>query len=316
MATSSNLLAGVELGGTKCVCILGSGPEDVRAVERLPTGEREETLRQIEGVLERWRHQHGGFRALGIASFGPIDLRPGSATHGFITSTPKPGWRNTDVAHRLGLRFGLPVGFDTDVNGAALAEGRWGAAVGLGDFAYVTVGTGIGVGTIVRGRPVFGMNHTELGHIRVARVPGDTFPGTCTFHGDCIEGLASGPAIEARAGMPATQLPPDHHAWSFVAHGLGQLMHTMVLTTAPERIFLGGGVMSGQTHLFERVRQDLKRSLNRYVEAPELEQGLGQFIVPPGLGAMAGPLGALALAADAENQAPVQPAPVVTAASR
>ena len=165
------------------------------------------------------------------------------------------------------------MGFDTDVNGAALAEGRWGAARGLEDFAYVTVGTGIGVGTIVRGRSVFGMNHTELGHIRVARKPGDKFPGVCPFHGDCIEGLASGPAIEARAGMPASQLPPDHPAWDFVAHGLGQLMHTMVLTTAPSRIFLGGGVMSGQTHLFERIQQELKRSLNRYVEAPELEAG-------------------------------------------
>ena len=315
MATSSKLLAGVELGGTKCVCILGSGPDDVRAMERLPTGDREETLRQIEGVLERWRQQHGTARALGIASFGPIDLRPGSSTYGFITSTPKPGWRNTDVAQRLARRFDLPVGFDTDVNGAALAEGRWGATMGLGDYAYVTVGTGIGVGTIVRGRPLFGMNHTELGHIRVARVPGDTFSGVCSFHGDCIEGLASGPAIEARAGMPATQLPPDHPAWHFVAHGLGQLMHTMVLTTAPERILLGGGVMS-QAHLFERIRQELKRSLNRYVEAPELEQGLGQFIVPPGLGTMAGPLGALALAADAENQARARAAPVVSAASR
>ena len=315
MSLSTKLLAGVELGGTKCVCILGTGPEDVRAVERLPTGEREETLRQIDAVLDRWRSQYGAPRALGIASFGPVDLRAKSPTYGFITSTTKAGWRNTDVALRLGRRIGAPLGFDTDVNGAALAEGRWGAAKGLDDFAYVTVGTGIGVGTIVRGRSVFGMNHTELGHIRVARKPGDKFPGVCPFHGDCIEGLASGPAIEARAGRPASQLPPDHSAWDFVAHGLGQLMHTMVLTTAPSRIFLGGGVMSGQTHLFERIQQELKRSLNRYVEAPELEQGLAQFLVPPGLGAMAGPLGALALAADAENQAKAI-APVVTAALR
>jgi fructokinase len=320
MALTSKLLAGVELGGTKCVCILGTGPDDVRAMERLPTGEREETLRQIEVVLERWCQQHGSARALGIASFGPVELRPGSPTYGFITSTTKPGWRDTDIAQRLGRRFGLPVGFDTDVNGAALAEGRWGAARGLDDYAYVTVGTGIGVGTIVRGRPVFGMNHTELGHIRVARLAGDTFSGICSFHGDCIEGLASGPAIEARAGLPASQLPPDHLAWNFVAHGLGQLIHTMVLTTAPARIFLGGGVMSGQGHLFERIQQELKRSLNGYVEAPELEQGLSQFIVPPGLGAMAGPLGALALAAEAEaeaeNETPAKHAPVVTAALR
>ncbi len=302
MTAHSKLLAGVELGGTKCVCILGTGPDDVRAVERLPTGERESTLRQIETVLERWRQQHGPVRALGIASFGPVDLRADSPTFGYITSTSKQGWHSTDVAQRLGKKLGVPVGFDTDVNGAALAEGRWGAGRGLDDFAYVTVGTGIGVGSIVRGRSIFGINHTELGHIRVVRKPGDTFAGVCPYHGDCIEGLASGPAIEKRAGKPAAQIGADDPAWEFVAHGLAQLLHTMVLTTAPQRIFLGGGVLSGQPQLFERIQQDLKRSLNRYVEAPELEQGLSQYIVPPGLGAMAGPLGALALAADAEHQ--------------
>jgi fructokinase len=302
MAPTNKLLAGVELGGTKCVCILGTGPDDVRAIERLPTGEREHTLRQIEAVLDRWRQQHGAPRALGIASFGPVDLQPSSQTHGFITSTTKPGWRNTDVAQRLGRRFGVPVGFDTDVNGAALAEGRWGAATGLSDFAYVTVGTGIGVGSIVRGRSVFGMNHTELGHIRVVRKKGDEFPGTCPFHGDCIEGLASGPAIEARARKPASQIAADDPAWDFVAHGLAQLLHTMVLTTAPQRIFLGGGVISGQPHLFGRIQRELQLSLNGYVEAPEIGEGIAQFVVAPGLGTMAGPLGALALAADAESR--------------
>jgi fructokinase len=296
------------------VCILGTGPDDVRAIERLPTGEREETLRQIEAVLDRWRSQYGPVRALGIASFGPVDLRPGSPTYGYITSTSKAGWRDTDVAQRLTRRVGAPVGVDTDVNGAALAEGRWGAGQGLDDFAYVTVGTGIGVGSIVRGRSLFGMNHTELGHIRVARKSGDRFAGVCPFHGDCIEGLASGPAIEARAGLPASQLPPGHPAWDYVAHGLAQLLHTMVLTTAPSRIFLGGGVMAAQTHLFERIQQELKRSLNGYVEAPELGQGLAHFIVPPGLGTMAGPLGALALAADAESR--VTKTPIVSAATR
>ena len=314
LSPATKLLAGVELGGTKCVCILGTGPDDVRAVERLPTGEREETLRQIEAVLDRWRGQYGSPRALGIASFGPVDLRPGSGTYGFITSTTKAGWRDTDIAQRLARRVGAPVGFDTDVNGAALAEGRWGAAKGLDDFAYVTVGTGIGVGTIVRGRSIFGMSHTELGHIRVVRKSGDKFAGICSFHGDCVEGLASGPAIEARAGMPASQLPPDHPAWDFVAHTLGQLAHIMVLTTAPARIFFGGGVMSAQSHLFGRIQQELIRSLNGYVEAPEVQQGVAQFIVPPGLGTMAGPLGALALAADAEPA--VLETPVATAASR
>jgi fructokinase len=315
VASVTKLLAGVELGGTKCVCILGTGPEDVRAMERLPTGEREQTLRQIESLLDRWRQQFGAPRALGIASFGPVDLLPESKSYGFITSTTKAGWRNTDVAPRLARRLGVPVGFDTDVNGAALAEGRWGAATGLSDFAYVTVGTGIGVGSIVRGRSVFGMNHTELGHIRVARRPGDAFPGVCSFHGDCIEGLASGPAIEARAGRPASELTAADPVWEFVSHGLAQLLHTMVLTTAPRRVFLGGGVMSGQPHLFARIQQELKRSLNGYVEAAELDQGIAQFIVPPGLGNMAGPLGALALAADAESCALANAHSLATAAS-
>jgi fructokinase len=315
MATPSKLLAGVELGGTKCVCILGTGPEDVRAMERLDTGERGETLRQIEGVLDRWRQQYGPPRALGIASFGPVDLLPESRSYGFITSTSKAGWRETDVALRLARRTGVPVGFDTDVNGAALAEGRWGAAVGLTDYAYVTVGTGVGVGSIVRGRPVFGMNHTELGHIRVVRRRGDQFPGVCPYHGDCIEGLASGPAIEARAGKPATELAADDPAWEFVAHGLAQLLHTMVLTTAPQRIFLGGGVMTGQPHLFARIQDELRRSLNGYVEAAQVNEGIAQFIVPPGLGAMAGPLGALALAADAEGRGTTRPHTLASAAS-
>jgi fructokinase len=303
MSPQPKLLAGVELGGTKCVCILGTGPDDVRAVERLATGEREATLRQVEGVLDRWRAQFGAPRALGIASFGPVDLKRGSPTWGYITSTSKLGWVDTDVAARLARRLGVPVGLDTDVNGAALAEGRWGAARGLEDYAYVTVGTGIGVGSIVRGRSIFGMNHTELGHIRVARAKGDAFAGVCPYHGDCIEGLASGPAIEARAGRPPAQLAPDDPVWDLVVHDLAQLLHTMVLTTAPARIFLGGGVMSAQAHLFERIRQELKRSLNSYVFAPELDHGLAQYIVPPGLATMSGPLGALALAADADAHA-------------
>ena len=313
MSPQAKLLAGVELGGTKCVCIIGTGPDDVRATERLPTGERETTLRALEAVLDRWRAQFGAPRALGIASFGPVDLKPGSPTWGHITSTSKLGWVNTDVASRLAHRLGVPVGLDTDVNGAALAEGRWGAARGLDDYAYVTVGTGIGVGSIVRGRSIFGMNHTELGHIRVARAQGDTFAGVCPYHGDCIEGLASGPAIEARAGRPASQLAPDDRVWDLVVHDLAQLMHTIVLTTAPARIFLGGGVMSAQTHLFERIQQELKRSLAGYVDAAEVGPGLAQFIVPPGLGTMAGPLGALALAADADNRAAATPSFAINA---
>lgn len=295
----SELFVGVEMGGTKCVCVIGTGPADVRAVEHLPTRGYEETFNNIEGIIERWRSQYGKIRALGVASFGPLDLRSHSQTYGFVTSTAKTGWRNSDVAQRLERHFRVPVGFDTDVNGAALAEGRWGAGVGLNDFAYVTVGTGIGVGSVVDGKTIYGLNHTELGHIRVARRPQDHFPGVCVFHGDCVEGLASGPAIEARAAMPPSRIPADHPVWDLVAHDLGQLLHTIVLTTAPQRIFLGGGVLSAQTHLFDRTQRELRLSLNRYIEAEELGNGIAQYVVPPGLGTMSGPLGALALAVDA-----------------
>jgi fructokinase len=189
------------------------------------------------------------------------------------------------------------------VNGAALAEQRWGAAQGLGEFAYVTVGTGIGVGLVVGGRPVFGCTHTELGHLRVVRARGDTWPGTCTFHGDCVEGLASGPAISARTGMPASAVPADSPVWAVVAHALAQLLHAVVLATSPKRIFIGGGVVEARPGLLVRVRQCLRESLNGYLELDELDAGMDRYIVPPGLGSLAGPLGALALAADARDAA-------------
>jgi fructokinase len=301
---ATHLLAAVELGGTKCVCILGTAAGELRAQERVATSDPATTLARLEAVLEGWRSLHGPPVALGIASFGPIERHRRSPLYGCITSTTKPGWRNTDVARRLAKRFGVPVGFDTDVNGAALAERRWGAAQGLDDFAYITVGTGVGVGLIVNGAPVFGSTHTELGHIRPVRMPGDDWPGLCTYHGACVEGLASGPAIEARAGVPADSLPPDHPVWDSVSHALGQLLHVLVLSTAPTRIFLGGGVMSAQEHLFPRLRRELQTSLNGYVEIDEVGQSIDRFIVPPGLRDSAGPLGALALAVDALTHGP------------
>ena len=300
MTEQRPLLAGVELGGTKCVCLIGTGPGDIRAQLSIPTGDdAAATLARIKATLDDWKHQHERVRALGIASFGPIDLSRRSATYGSISSTPKPGWAHTDVLGPLSRGGALPVGFDTDVNGAALAERRWGAAQGLDDLAYITVGTGIGAGLIVGGHTVFGCNHTELGHVRIARAPGDKWPGNCPFHGDCVEGLASGPAIAARTGMPATEVPPDHPAWDLVAHALGQLLHTIVLGTAPKRILVGGGVATGQPALLPRVRQKLRASLNGYLEIDELGPGIDRYIVAPGLGPLAGPLGALALAADA-----------------
>ena len=291
-------LCGVELGGTKCVCMVGTGPDDVR--ERLTVRtetDATETLRRVEGILRSWRTRHGAFGGIGLACFGPLELRPDSLNFGKIGRTPKEGWENIDVAGFFAHRFTEPVGITTDVIGAALAEGRWGAGRGLTDYAYITVGTGVGVGLIAAGRPLCGWHHPELGHIRVARAPGDNWPGNCRFHGACVEGLASGPAIEARTGTPPASLPVDSPVWDTVAYALAQLAHNLVLTLAPQRILIGGGVAREQAHLFPRIRQYLLRSINNYVDIEHAAGRLEEYIVAPGLGALAGPLGALAVAA-------------------
>jgi fructokinase len=290
--------AGVELGGTRCRCILGTGPGDIRAEEEVPTRDPATTLPAIAAVLQRWNSRFGAPAALGIASFGPLDLRPESARYGRIGATPKPGWQNIDLLGFFATRFAEATSITTDVIGAALAEMRWGDGRGLADLAYVTVGTGVGVGLIVGGRAVVGCHHPELGHIRIARLAGDCFPGTCPFHGDCVEGLASGPAIEARACGRAADLAPDSPVWATVAHALGQLAQVLVLSVGPRKILMGGGVLSAQPHLFPKIRSSLVASLRGYIEAEELTSGLERYIGPPALGTRAGLLGALAVAAD------------------
>jgi fructokinase len=300
MTPSKPLLGGVELGGTKCVCLIGTGPDDIRVRGSVPTGNDPlATMIRIEEILRDGMAVHGPIRALGIASFGPVDLSRQSPTYGCITSTGKPGWRDTPVAAPLARAFEVPVGFDTDVNGAALAEGRWGAAKGFADFAYVTVGTGVGVGLMVNGCLAHGFGHPELGHIRIARRRGDNWKGTCAFHGDCVEGLASGVAIAARAGVPADQLPADSPIWVLVAHALAQLLHTLVLATAPRRILIGGGVVHERPQLLDQLRGQLIASLHGCLDLDELTGDIDCYVVSPGLGPLAGPLGALALAADA-----------------
>lgn len=291
------LIAGVELGGTKCICILATGPDDIREEVRIPTTTPDETLPAIEAVLRRW----SGCDALGIASFGPVSIDRAAANYGYITATTKSGWVNVDVANRLAAVAGVPTGFNSDVAGAALGEGRWGAAQGLSDHAYITVGTGVGVGLVMHGEPTNGMTHPELGHVRTARLPGDDWAGMCSYHGDCVEGLASGPAIAARTGTRAPDLPHDHPAWDSVVYTLAQLLHTLVLTGIPRRIVMGGGVMTGMPHLFPRIRQQLVTSLSSYGATNDI-QPVDGFVVPAALGNNAGPLGAVVLGARALAQ--------------
>lgn len=293
------LVGGIEAGGTKFVCAVGTGPDDVRAESRFLTTTPEETIGQAIAFFREQRQQHGGLAALGIAAFGPLDPNPTSPTYGYITSTPKPGWTNTDFAGPLGRALNLPVVFDTDVNGAALAEGRWGAAQGLDTFIYLTIGTGIGGGAVVGGKLLHGLLHPEMGHIRLPHDwQQDPYPGRCPYHGDCLEGMAAGPAIGERWSQPAETLPVDHPAWALEAHYLALGLVNFIVTLSPQRIILGGGVME-QQHLFPLVRRRVLELLNGYVQSPRLLEGIDTYIVPPALGNRAGVLGALALAQQA-----------------
>ncbi len=283
------LIGAIEAGGTKFV--LGLGDEHGRIHDRLsiPTETPEKTM----GGLFRY-FKGRPLDALGVGCFGPVDLDRSSESYGSILSTPKLAWRNYGMLKALREQFSLPVGFDTDVNGAVLGEHSWGNARGLGSALYLTVGTGIGAGIIVEGRLLHGLAHPEFGHIRVRRAPGDDFPGLCPYHGDCLEGLASGPALRKRWGRGADELPAGHDAWRIEADYLGQALAAAVLVLSPERIILGGGVMK-QPQLFPLIRAAVIANLASYVVRPELAEGIGEYIVPPGLGDDAGLAGALAL---------------------
>lgn len=292
-------VAGVELGGTKCVCVLAYGPDHIVAQETVPTTDAATTLGLIAQVLNGW-WRAGGFRALGIASMGPIRVDPEAPDFGCILATTKPGWPGADIVAALAGPFGVPVAFDTDVNGAAYAEMAWGAAKGLSDVAYVTVGTGIGVGLIVNGQSTRGLGHSEIGHIRVPRLPGDIAPSACSYHGDCAEGLASGTAIKARLGQQhVSAIAADHFIWDVVVDAITAMCHALVCTAGPHRIVLGGGVMQKQPHLIARIEPALRRSMAGYIEIPADRP----YIVAPGLGDLAGPLGPIAMALALEHDA-------------
>lgn len=289
------LYGGIEAGGTKFVCAVGSSPDDIRAEIRIPTTSPAET---IQRAIQFFREQPEPVAAVGIGSFGPVDPDPASPTYGRITSTPKAGWRDTPVRDMVADALGIPVAFDTDVNAAALGEHCWGAAQDVDSFIYLTVGTGIGGGCMVEGKLLHGLIHPEMGHVPIPREPHDRFPGACPFHRGCLEGMASGPALKARWGVPPEMIPADHPAWLLEAHYLAQALVSYICTLSPKRIILGGGVMQ-QAHLFPLIRQEVQQLLNGYVQSPAILEQIDQYIVPPGLGNRAGVLGAITLAQQA-----------------
>ena len=286
-------IAGVELGGTKCVALLGSGPDDIVDRLRVPTTTPDETLVLLRAKLDEWA-AGPGFDAIGIASFGPVDLDPASADHGCIVGTTKPGWDFAPVLAALCDGLDVPAQIETDVTGAALAEARWGGA-GDGLSIYITIGTGVGVGIVANGQPVHGRLHGEAGHLKVPRAEGDGFPGTCIYHGDCVEGLISGPALWKRFGCDPATVAPTHPVWDHVSHDLSLLLHNLVITLGPDRIAIGGGVMGGKDWLFDRVRARLVKSLGGYGAFGGWADKIERRVGPPGLGDMAGPLGAIAV---------------------
>ena len=294
MTASTRLFAGIELGGTKCICLLAAGPQSIVDEVRLATREPSATLTALAATVHEWHRRHA-IASLGIASFGPIERDRTAARYGQVLATPKPGWSGCDLIGAFDS-VDLPIELDPDVNGAALAEGRWGAAHGLADFVYVTVGTGIGVGTIIGGRPVGRHAHSEAGHMRVGRLSGDTWPGACRFHGDCVEGLASGPAIRARSGRDPESLADDDPLWDTVVHALAALCHNLALTVVPQRIVLGGGIALGRPWLVERVRSTFAAGIAAYAGAVVGHGTPATYIAPAALGPRAGPLGAIALA--------------------
>ncbi|MED1203317.1 ROK family protein [Heyndrickxia acidicola] len=283
------LFGSIEAGGTKFVCSVGDREGNIEARASFPTTVPEETMPQVIEFFKPYT-----LKGIGIGSFGPIDINPNSPTYGFITSTPKPGWRNYPFVQAIKEQLNVPVGFNTDVNAAALGELRKGAAQGLDSCLYITVGTGIGAGAVVQGKLVQGLSHPEMGHILVRRHPEDHYAGKCPYHKDCLEGLAAGPAIEERWGKKGMDLAEKPEVWEMEAHYIAQALAQYILILSPEKIILGGGVMK-QTQLYPLIQQKVADILNQYVELPDL----ASYIVPPGLGDNAGITGALLLGVEA-----------------
>lgn len=296
MGGMSDVLGGIEGGGTKFVCVVGTGPDDIRAEIRYPTTTPDETLARAAEFFETEGARHGGVAAVGVACFGPIDPDPASPSYGVMQKTPKPGWTGADVRGTLARALSVPIALDVDVNGAALGEAQCGAARGAGTIVYITVGTGIGGGLLVDGRLMHGLLHPEMGHMRVPIAASDAFGGLCPYHRTCLEGMAAGPAIEARWGRRGEDLGDlMAGAVELEAHYLGTAVANIVLVVSPERVVLGGGVL-GMPGLLDATRRVLGATLNGYVDRPEIVEHVDEFLVAPGLGDRSGVVGALELA--------------------
>lgn len=292
---SEVLYGGIEAGGTKFVCAIGTGPDDLKVKKSFPTTTPTETLNCAIKFFKKCSYNQQ-LTAIGIASFGPIDLNTSSLTFGYITSTPKQGWTYTNILGTIQNALNVPVAFDTDVNGAALGEYRFGNARDMDYFIYLTIGTGIGGGGMINGKLMHGLLHPEMGHIYIPHDrERDPFPGLCPYHKDCFEGLASGPAISRRWGKPAEKLPDEHPAWELEAHYIALALTYYIYILSPERIILGGGVME-RSLMLPLIRREVQKLLNNYINKPEITKNIDNYIVTSKLGKYAGVLGAIALA--------------------
>lgn len=282
-------IGAIEAGGTKFVCGYGNEEGIIEDRVSFPTEQPERTLEQVIAYFKDKQVE-----AIGVGTFGPINIDPASPEYGYVTTTPKPGWSNYPFLPTLKKAFDVPFGWDTDVNAAAYGEATWGAAKGLDSCVYYTIGTGVGVGVYAEGKLVHGLLHPEGGHILTRRHPDDKYEGFCPYHGDCLEGVAAGPALEKRWKVKGSELAPDHPAWAMEAFYIGQAVAGTILLLSPKKVILGGGVMH-QLQLFPLIREEVRRNLNGYVNAAAVLEGIEDYIVPPGLGDNAGLCGSLAL---------------------